>query len=153
MGADMFFYDEFQSQRAKGSRRPVLKNMYDVFETIRGDEAEHAATMRACQDPQTKVTSPNTEAAILTIAALALTLSQFPINLDSLDPFSEDMTSAVESAASALGGTATASKGFVEGGGGDAVEEGAEALEAGSLVAPQMLRQLSLWVDSLRKLF
>jgi len=45
-GADMFLFDEFQSQRTKGSRRPVLNNLYDVFREIALDEKEHAATVR-----------------------------------------------------------------------------------------------------------
>jgi len=146
MGADMFFYDEFQSQRPKGSRRPVLQNMFDVFVTIAGDEAEHAATMRACQDPATKVSSPNTEAAILTLAALALTLAAYPINLDSLDPFREDLASGLEDVVDAAA-TATSRVDW-----GSNVEEGGEAVEAAAaLGAVPVLKQLSQWLDTLRK--
>lgn len=43
-------FDDFQSCRDPGSRRPVIRNLYDVFFNIRNDEAEHFKTMVAAQD-------------------------------------------------------------------------------------------------------
>ena len=46
---DLYLYDEFQTARAQGSRRPVIESLYDVFSAIRDDEAEHVNTMvRGC---------------------------------------------------------------------------------------------------------
>ena len=40
-----FMFDDFQSTRDPGSRRPIIRNLYDVFFNIRNDEAEHFKTM------------------------------------------------------------------------------------------------------------
>lgn len=69
-----YVFDEFQTSREKGSRRPRVDTLYDVFCNIRDDEGEHVATMSACQDPQVLVQSPNTEAA-LAVAAVAAALA------------------------------------------------------------------------------
>lgn len=45
-----FMFDDFQSCRDPGSRRPVINNLYDVFLNIRNDEAEHFKTMVQAQD-------------------------------------------------------------------------------------------------------
>ena len=45
------FYD-FQTDREIGSRRPIIRNLYDVFFNIRNDEAEHFKTMVKAQDHQ-----------------------------------------------------------------------------------------------------
>lgn len=45
-----FMFDDFQSCREPGTRRPVIRNLYDVFFNIRNDEAEHFKTMVAAQD-------------------------------------------------------------------------------------------------------
>lgn len=45
-----FMFDDFQSARDPGTRRPVVRNLYDVFLNIRNDEAEHFKTMVAAQD-------------------------------------------------------------------------------------------------------
>lgn len=68
---DMYVFDEFQTARAKGSRRPKIGSLYDVFCNIRDDEAEHVSTMAACQDPAVIIRSPNTEAAIFAAAAVS----------------------------------------------------------------------------------
>ena len=68
---DLYLYDEFQTARAQGSRRPVVETLYDVFSAIRDDEAEHVNTMNACQDPDVLVRSPNVEAALAATAAAA----------------------------------------------------------------------------------
>mmetsp|Transcript_8398 Transcript_8398/g.14043 ORF Transcript_8398/g.14043 Transcript_8398/m.14043 type:complete len:111 (-) Transcript_8398:44-376(-) len=45
-----FMFDDFQSARDPGSRRPIIRNLYDVFFNIRNDEAEHFKTMIQAQD-------------------------------------------------------------------------------------------------------
>lgn len=40
-----YMFDDFQSCREPGTRRPVIRNLYDVFFNIRNDEAEHFKTM------------------------------------------------------------------------------------------------------------
>ena len=62
--------------KEKGSRRPRINNLYDVFLNIAEDEGCHVATMKSCQDKEAVLRSPNTEAAILT-AASALSLIAF----------------------------------------------------------------------------
>lgn len=71
----MYIFDEFQTSRPKGTRRPRVETLYDVFCNIRDDEKEHVATMAACQDPEVLVRSPNTEAAIVASALSVLLLS------------------------------------------------------------------------------
>eukprot|EP00899_Mesostigma_viride_P025321 jgi/Mesvir1/5974/Mv00728-RA.1 len=68
-GTDMYMFDEFQTSRAPGSRRPKCRNLYDVFTNIADDEAEHVKTMAECQD--TIVASPNK----IAMAAAALAAS------------------------------------------------------------------------------
>eukprot|EP01035_Chromulina_nebulosa_P017635 gene17635-23213_t len=82
---DMYVFDEFQTNRVKGSRRPVIHSLYDVFCNIRDDEQEHVNTMSACQDPSVIVKSPNTEAAIISYT-LAIGLLAFVsnVNIESL---------------------------------------------------------------------
>ena len=43
-------FDDFQSCRDPGSRRPIIRNLYDVFFNIRNDEAEHFFTMIQAQN-------------------------------------------------------------------------------------------------------
>jgi len=69
-GPDLFLFDEFQTARPRGSRRPSCETLLDVFTNIRDDEAEHVATMAACQDLSVAVSAPNVEAALLTTAAV-----------------------------------------------------------------------------------
>ena len=52
-GEDLYQFDDFQSTRPPGSRRPPCDNLYDVFCNIRDDEVEHVSTMKACQDYST----------------------------------------------------------------------------------------------------
>ena len=73
--SDMYVFDEFQTGRVKGSRRPHVVTLYDVFCCIRDDEAEHVKTMALCQDPEVLVRSPNTEAAFVASALSLLLLS------------------------------------------------------------------------------
>ncbi len=49
---DLYVFDEFQTQRNKGSRRVIVNTLYDTVCAIRDDEAEHVYTMKQCQDPQ-----------------------------------------------------------------------------------------------------
>lgn len=68
---DMYVFDEFQTSRERGSRRPQIYSLYDVVCNIRDDEAEHVATMSSCQDPDVVIRSPNTEAAVIATATAA----------------------------------------------------------------------------------
>ena len=78
---DMYVFDEFQTSQSKGSRRPIINTLYDVFNNIKDDESSHVSTMSACQDPTILLHSPNTEAAIISsILALGmLTLISGPV--------------------------------------------------------------------------
>ncbi len=67
-GPDLFLFDEFQTSRPRGSRRPPCETLLDVFTNIRDDEAEHVATMAACQDPKVAVAAPRAEGAIIAAA-------------------------------------------------------------------------------------
>ncbi len=78
---DLYLYDEFQTSREQGSRRPVIDTLYDVFSTIRDDEAEHVKTMAACQDPEVLVRSPNIEAALAATAAAAAVAEALLVSL------------------------------------------------------------------------
>lgn len=44
-----YYFDEFRTTPKNGKRRPPLKNLYDVFESILEDEKEHVKTMMACR--------------------------------------------------------------------------------------------------------
>eukprot|EP01041_Mallomonas_annulata_P006697 gene6697-13579_t len=104
---DMYTFDEFQTSREKGSRRPKIRNLYDVFCNIRDDEGEHVATMAACQDPNVVVRSPNTEAAILAAAAAAAALGYLAsgdFDLASLNSILDSVSSSASNTASELGG-------------------------------------------------
>jgi len=68
----MYLYDEFQTERPAGSRRPVIKNLHDVFLAVAGDEAEHVRTMAACQDSTVLVRSANIEAALAVTTGVAI---------------------------------------------------------------------------------
>ena len=46
---DLYMFDEFQTAKPLGDRRPKVDNLYDVFVAIRDDEKEHVKTMVACQ--------------------------------------------------------------------------------------------------------
>ena len=54
-GADLFLFDEFQTSRARGSRRPPCKTLLDVFTNIRDDEGEHVKTMAVSQSARQPV--------------------------------------------------------------------------------------------------
>ena len=49
MSKDMYVFDEFQTDIARGSRRPIVNTMYDVFLNIAQDEQAHVSTMNSCQ--------------------------------------------------------------------------------------------------------
>lgn len=58
MATDMYVFDEFQTDKMKGTRRPKVETLYDVFKNIADDEQSHVSTMATCQgdrtlDPQT----------------------------------------------------------------------------------------------------
>lgn len=78
---EQYLFDEFQTARTPGTRRPVVKTLYDVFTAIRDDEAEHCVTMRVCQSngalhsPHDGVSLPEGEDPC---AGVAECLSQYP---------------------------------------------------------------------------
>eukprot|EP00899_Mesostigma_viride_P006933 jgi/Mesvir1/16240/Mv08494-RA.1 len=82
-GPDMYMFDEFQTSRAPGSRRPPCRNLYDVFTNVSDDEDEHVKTMAACQEKV--VESPNTlamtAASIAASTAALVALKQAPFLL------------------------------------------------------------------------
>lgn len=47
---DLYMFDDFQTSRVPGSRRPPCETLLDVFTNIAIDEGEHVKTMQACQD-------------------------------------------------------------------------------------------------------
>ena len=114
-GPDLFLFDEFQTSRARGTRRPPCKTLLDVFENIRDDEGEHVATMRGCQDPNVAVSAPRVERAIVGAVAVGLVAATLLAGdgvvdgetLDALD--ASDV--AIDVAEAALGGVA--GEGFV----------------------------------------
>lgn len=62
---DLYIFDEFQTDIPKGTRRPEVYSLYDVFQNIKDDEAAHVSTMNACQNPELNIISPNSEAALI----------------------------------------------------------------------------------------
>jgi ubiquinol oxidase len=62
---DLYIFDEFQTDIPKGTRRPEVYSLYDVFQNIKDDEAAHVSTMNACQNPYINVVSSNSEAALI----------------------------------------------------------------------------------------
>jgi ubiquinol oxidase len=71
-GPDLYIFDEFQTERPRGSRRPRCDTLLDVFTNIRDDEAEHVATMVGCQDPNVAKVAPRVERAVLAAALLGV---------------------------------------------------------------------------------
>jgi len=60
---DLYLFDEFQTGE-KGTRRPKIDSLYDVFVNVRNDEAEHMKTMEFCQRPGNGLRSPSTMEAL-----------------------------------------------------------------------------------------
>ncbi len=73
-------FDDFQSCREPGSRRPIIRNLYDVFFNIRNDEAEHFFTMIQAQDSIRIEKNPD-EAYKLTDKQKKLYINSKSINL------------------------------------------------------------------------
>lgn len=73
------------SPKIKPPRRPKIQSLYDVFANICMDENAHVRTMSSCQNPDTVVQSPNTEAAIFasSIAIAIIVASLYGTNLGS----------------------------------------------------------------------
>ena len=95
-GPDMYMFDEFQTGVVRGSRRPIINNLYDTFLAIAGDEKAHVSTMKSCQDGQVVLSSPNTEALVLAaIGAGAITAAALNIHLNSVDININDVVDAV----------------------------------------------------------
>merc|ERR1740129_2624581 len=67
-GPDLFYFDEFQTSRIRGSRRPPCETLLDVFTNIRDDEVEHADTMGNCQDSSVVGSAQRVEQIILASA-------------------------------------------------------------------------------------
>lgn len=78
---DLYMFDEFQTGKPLGNRRPRIDNLYDVFVAIRDDEKEHVKTMVACQKEKNKEAMISPHA----IAAQAISETVEPI-LDSILP-------------------------------------------------------------------
>ena len=78
---DLYIFDEFQTSQPRGTRRPMVNTLYDVFCNIRDDEKEHVKTMSQCQDPDALVKSPNTEAAIAASAIVSILLLYYKITI------------------------------------------------------------------------
>jgi len=94
----MYLYDEFQTERAAGSRRPPIESLHDVFLAIAGDEAEHVATMAACQDRDVLVRSANLEAALAASTGAALIADRALQGLAALDEAPEGLDALVDTA-------------------------------------------------------
>ena len=62
---DLYIFDEFQTDIPKGTRRPEVYSLYDVFQNIKDDEAAHVSTMNACQNPEVNVMSSNSDVALI----------------------------------------------------------------------------------------
>ena len=60
--SDLYLFDEFQAGGQLAARRPRLRSLLDVFEAVRDDEGQHAATMRLCQQAG-KLRSPHDDDA------------------------------------------------------------------------------------------
>ena len=107
-GADLYMFDEFQTSRPPGSRRPACETLYDVFSNIRDDEGEHVATMGACQDEEIMIRSPNTEAAIALVAAAtaAATTLLNGAGMQMLEALPESFSEGAESLAAFVSDTA-----------------------------------------------
>jgi len=67
-GPELFYFDEFQTSRERGSRRPPCETLLDVFTNIRDDEVEHADTMGNCQDSSVVGSAQRVEQIILASA-------------------------------------------------------------------------------------
>eukprot|EP00599_Poterioochromonas_sp_BG-1_P004338 CAMPEP_0173148890 /NCGR_PEP_ID=MMETSP1105-20130129/9995_1 /TAXON_ID=2985 /ORGANISM="Ochromonas sp., Strain BG-1" /LENGTH=516 /DNA_ID=CAMNT_0014063643 /DNA_START=35 /DNA_END=1585 /DNA_ORIENTATION=- len=113
---DLYVFDEFQTNRPKGSRRPIIRNLYDVVCNIRDDEAEHVQTMRQCQDPDAVVRSPNTEAAaFLALAAGVLVTAVLTGTADkSLQSTDESLSQVIENLWRSLGSSSNGGEGGVD---------------------------------------
>lgn len=116
MADDLYKYDEFQSERPVGSRRVVIRNLYDVFEAVSGDEAEHVKTMAACQRKRKIEEAADAETAIATTAVAAFLADAFLKRLAILSAVGElgDVPEFVD-------GLAEFARAYVESGGVDAI--------------------------------
>lgn len=107
---DMYVFDEFQTGRPRGSRRPIVNSLYDVVCNIRDDEAEHVTTMAACQDSEVLLRSPNTEAAMVGTAVAAAALAIFISGLSGgglvEEGFEKALTGLADDASAAASGAA-----------------------------------------------
>ncbi|KAL3909060.1 MAG: hypothetical protein SGPRY_009561 [Prymnesium sp.] len=76
----IFYFDESQPARPRGSRRSQEDSLYDVFMQIRDDEAEHVNTntMAQCQDRKILVPAPRNEGIVAVAAAVAAAFRSMP---------------------------------------------------------------------------
>ena len=111
-GPDLFLFDEFQTARPRGSRRPVTETLLDVFTNIRDDEAEHVATMAACQDPTAIVRVPRVEQALLATAVIGTAALGLLSGDDTAANVAADALAGVESGAESAEELAAAAAAF-----------------------------------------
>jgi ubiquinol oxidase len=166
---DMYHFDEFQTNTKKGTRRPMITSLYDVFMCIKDDEQAHVDAMARCQDPNVVLQSPNTEAAavasalaagFITYAVVGAIGSGNVVDLDAIkgtyDSLLGNMLTNDAELAVGIGGTAM---GMMQEGGSNAdiVSESA-ALEGGIDAAAQKIIALlasgaALLTTALNKIF
>lgn len=102
---DLYIFDEFQTDKPRGTRRPVIRNLYDVVIEISDDESAHVSTMAACQDKAVILKSPNTEFNFVLSTALAAVLAYYlDTNLDDDTMLEAFNTFLSYTSASTLGG-------------------------------------------------
>jgi hypothetical protein len=109
--ADLYTFDEFQTARERGTRRPKIDTLYDVMCSIRDDEAEHVKTMAACQDREVLRRAPGTEKAVAATLLSALAAAYIAGNAPAewgttvanvLSKVAESTESALQSARNAM---------------------------------------------------
>ena len=71
--ANAYLFDEFQTARVPGSRKPSIANLYDVFQNIRDDEAARNLPNPCCSNNSTTCTARTTCTAPTTRPSLDVT--------------------------------------------------------------------------------
>lgn len=153
---DMYVFDEFQTAQEKGSRRPVIRTLYDAVGAIRDDEAEHVKTMAACQNPDVVLRSPNTEAAIIaaTVAAgllaAAATQVDFQEALEYASTVSANVRQAVADAATVVTSKVNEMTSSLSGGADDLQEGISQAESVAEDQGPGLLEIILEAINKLR---
>lgn len=88
----IFYFDESQHARPRGSRRSQEDSLYDVLLQIRDDEAEHVNTMAQCQDRKILVRAPRNQG----IVAAAVTAAFRSMPQRKIDTLMEDLSNAFQ---------------------------------------------------------